>query len=185
MTNSYLTRWGGFQNQQKKTICFLISPSGVLHHIVVKYGTSQYPNGTVLCCDIFVLTEEGQTCHLPHSVWSAENDDSKCTNNMFQDFVLLFKLDWPKSYHFGIMLPKQTDMSIHKECLFIEWNNKQHKHDRTSVRKKRKKNTYVFSSGPGPLDSWNSQTDSSCAICHPWIKMCKSNWKLNFHDVLR
>lgn len=71
---------------KKKTICFLISPSGVLHHIVVKYGTSQYPNGTVLCCDIFVLTEEGQTCHLPHSVWSAENDDSKCTKNMFQDF---------------------------------------------------------------------------------------------------
>ena len=105
-------RW--FPKSTNKTICFLISPSGVLHHIVIKYGTSQYPNRTVLCCHIFVLTEEGQTCHLPHPVWSAENDDSKCTKNMFQDFVLLFKFDWTKSYHSGIMLPKK------QICQFIK-----------------------------------------------------------------
>lgn len=116
MTNSYLKKVAVSKINQKIGVFLLISPSGVLHHIVIKYGTSQYPNGTVLCCDIFVLTEEGQTCHLPHSGWSAVNDDSNYTKNMFQDLVLIVSRLIAKKtpYHSGIMLPKK------QTCQFIK-----------------------------------------------------------------
>ena len=40
-------------------------PSVILHHVVIEDGASQNPNGSILCRDILVFTEERHTGNLP------------------------------------------------------------------------------------------------------------------------